>query len=73
MSDPERRAVEDRMLGATGLTAHDSSFDRNAILRAWCDALPPGAPISGSRTSPSDSSIGSRRRPCMTSFPAEAK
>jgi AAA domain/TrwC relaxase len=45
IADPERRAVEDRMLGATGLTGHDSSFDRNAILRAWCDALPPGAPI----------------------------
>ena len=42
---PERRAVEDRLLGADGLTAHDSSFDRNDILRAWCDALPAGAPI----------------------------
>ena len=45
IADAERRAVEDRMLGADGLTAHDSSFDRNDILRAWCDALPAGAPI----------------------------
>lgn len=45
MSDSDRRATEDRMLGADGLTAHDSSFDRNDILRAWCDALPAGAPI----------------------------
>ena len=28
-----------------GLTAHDSTFDRNAILMAWCDSLPAGAPI----------------------------
>jgi conjugative relaxase-like TrwC/TraI family protein len=44
-SDVERRTVEDRLLGADGLTAHDSSFNRNDILRAWCDALPAGAPI----------------------------
>ena len=45
MTDSERQAIEDRLLGAAGLTAHDSSFQRNEILRAWCDALPAGAPI----------------------------
>jgi conjugative relaxase-like TrwC/TraI family protein len=41
----ERQAVEDRLLGADGLTGHDSAFDRNDILQAWCDALPAGASI----------------------------
>ena len=41
----EQRAVEDRLLGAHGLTANDSTFDRNAVLMAWCDSLPAGAPI----------------------------
>ena len=45
ISDADRREIEDRLLGADGLTAHDSSFERNDILRAWCDALPAGAPI----------------------------
>ena len=38
LTDGERTAIEDHMLGADGLTAHDSSFNRNDILRAWCDA-----------------------------------
>ena len=37
--------IEDELLGPDGLTAHESSFDRNDILRAWCDQLPAGAPI----------------------------
>lgn len=45
MNDSKRQAIEDRLLGATGLTADESSFQRNEILRAWCDALPAGAPI----------------------------
>src|SRR5215218_10441935 len=45
ITDAQRRAVEDRMLGADGLTAHHSTFDRNDIVRAWCDALRAGAPI----------------------------
>lgn len=45
ITDGERRSIEDRLLGAHGLTAHDSSFDRNRILMAWCDLLPAGAPI----------------------------
>jgi conjugative relaxase-like TrwC/TraI family protein len=44
--DPGRQTgIEDELLGPDGLTAHESSFDRNAILRAWCDRLPSGAPI----------------------------
>jgi conjugative relaxase-like TrwC/TraI family protein len=45
MTENGRRAVEDRLLGSHGLTAHESSFARNDILRAWCDSLPAGAPI----------------------------
>jgi conjugative relaxase-like TrwC/TraI family protein len=45
ITDGERRSTEDRLLGPHGLTAHDSSFDRNGILMAWCDSLPAGAPI----------------------------
>lgn len=41
----KQRSTEDRLLSADGLTAHDSSFDRNEILMAWCDSLPAGAPI----------------------------
>jgi conjugative relaxase-like TrwC/TraI family protein len=37
--------IEDELLGREGLTAHESSFDRNDILRGWCDARPAGAPI----------------------------
>jgi conjugative relaxase-like TrwC/TraI family protein len=45
VTDGLRIEIENRMLGADGLTAHDSTFDRNAVLRAWVDALPDGAPI----------------------------
>lgn len=45
VSQQERRATEDRLLGPDGLTAHDSSFTRHQVLMAWCDALPAGAPI----------------------------
>ena len=44
--DPSRRSgIEDELLGPEGLTTHESSFDRNDILRAWCDQLAAGAPI----------------------------
>ncbi len=45
ITNAQRLSVEDRLLGANGLTAHESSFDRNDILRSWCDALPSGGPI----------------------------
>jgi conjugative relaxase-like TrwC/TraI family protein len=41
----QRNVIEDHLLGADGLTAHDSSLDRRDILQAWCDSLPAGAPI----------------------------
>jgi conjugative relaxase-like TrwC/TraI family protein len=45
--DRETQTVlEDTLLGPEGLTAHESSFDRSDILRAWCDAMPAGAPIA---------------------------
>jgi hypothetical protein len=45
LADEEKRAIENRLLGPAGLTAQDSSFDRNEILMAWCDSLPAGALI----------------------------
>lgn len=45
IAEAHRRIIEDHMLGAHGLTAQDSSFNRNDVLRSWCDALPAGAPI----------------------------
>ena len=45
ISDADQAAIEERLLGAEGLTSHDSTFDRHDILQAWCDALPAGAPI----------------------------
>jgi hypothetical protein len=45
LADEAKRTIENRLLGPAGLTAQDSSFDRNQILMAWCDSLPAGAPI----------------------------
>ncbi|MGD9795946.1 MAG: MobF family relaxase [Acidimicrobiia bacterium] len=45
ISDTGQATIEIRLLGAEGLTSHDSTFDRHDILRAWCDSLPAGAPI----------------------------
>ena len=32
------------MLGPTGLTAHATTFDKRDVIRAWCEAMPHGAP-----------------------------
>jgi conjugative relaxase-like TrwC/TraI family protein len=45
LTDAERVAVEDRLLGPDGLTRNESSFDRRDIIQAWCDSLPAGAPV----------------------------
>ncbi|MGQ0826749.1 MAG: MobF family relaxase [Actinomycetota bacterium] len=45
LSDKERDRISAEMLGATGLTARSSTFDRRHVLQAWCNALPNGAPI----------------------------
>lgn len=42
---PDTRSQVMTMLGANGLTAHRSSFDRRDVLRAWCDHLPAGLPV----------------------------
>ena len=38
--------IRSRLLGPDGLTRQASTFDRRAVLRAWCDQLPEGADIS---------------------------
>lgn len=38
--------LRDRLLGPDGLTRQASSFDRRAVLQAWCDQLPAGADIT---------------------------
>jgi len=35
-----------RLLGPDGLTRQASTFDRRAVLRAWCEQLPQGAEVS---------------------------
>lgn len=39
-------AVLAKVLGARGVTARSSTFDRRALLRAVCEAVPAGAPVS---------------------------
>jgi conjugative relaxase-like TrwC/TraI family protein len=47
MSRPaEVRAVAERVLGAGGVTARSSTFDRRTLLRAVCEAVPAGSPVS---------------------------
>ena len=41
-----KRSIEDRLLSPLGLTEHVSTFDRNGVLRAWCESLSGGAPIT---------------------------
>ena len=38
------RTIE-TLVGADGLTAHASAFDRRAVLRAWCEHFAGGAPV----------------------------
>ncbi len=44
----EERAgmITDRLLGPDGLTKQASTFDRRAVLRAWCEQLTDGADIT---------------------------
>jgi conjugative relaxase-like TrwC/TraI family protein len=41
-----RRAIEEHLAGPDGLTQRASTFDRLAVLRAWCDQLPAGAAVT---------------------------
>lgn len=40
-----RETIGVQLIGASGLTERATTFDRLAVLRAWCDQLPAGAPI----------------------------
>src|SRR5262249_46789959 len=41
-----RRQIENHLASPAGLTERASTFDRLAILRAWCDQLPNGAAVA---------------------------
>ncbi|MCZ7535218.1 MAG: AAA family ATPase [Acidimicrobiia bacterium] len=44
---PERiHEIGTRLLGPDGITRQASTFDRRAMLRAWCEELPQGAEVS---------------------------
>ena len=45
VDDSTRQSVEDHLISPAGLTENVSTFGRNDVLRAWCDALPSGAPV----------------------------
>ena len=44
-----RRHIEDHLASPAGLTERASTFDRLAVLRAWCDQLPSGAAVTRDR------------------------
>jgi conjugative relaxase-like TrwC/TraI family protein len=46
ISAHDLHVVQDRLLGPDGLTRHASTFDRDAVIRAWCELLPPGSDSS---------------------------
>jgi conjugative relaxase-like TrwC/TraI family protein len=43
---PDPRAVTATVLGASGVTARSSTFDRRALLRAVCETVPAGSPVT---------------------------
>jgi conjugative relaxase-like TrwC/TraI family protein len=43
---PDIAAVTERVLGSHGVTARTSTFDRRTVLRAVCEAIPAGAPLT---------------------------
>jgi conjugative relaxase-like TrwC/TraI family protein len=46
LTDRRRRGVERHLVGPHGLTERASTFDRRAVVQAWCDQLPTGAPVA---------------------------
>jgi conjugative relaxase-like TrwC/TraI family protein len=42
----DAKAVTSTVLGSRGVTARSSTFDRRALLRSVCEAVPAGAPVS---------------------------
>ncbi len=45
LTDEHVRTIGDRLLGPDGLTKQASTFDRRAVIRAWCAELTAGAEI----------------------------
>ncbi len=50
IANVQQRALENRMLGADGLTAHDSTFDRNDVVAPGATRSPLARRSDGSRT-----------------------
>jgi conjugative relaxase-like TrwC/TraI family protein len=46
LSSFERASAEQLMLGPEGLTEHASTFHQRDVLRAWCEQMAYGAPLS---------------------------
>jgi conjugative relaxase-like TrwC/TraI family protein len=46
LSSFERASAESLMLGPQGLTEHASTFHQRDVLRAWCEQMPYGSPLS---------------------------
>ena len=46
LTEERARIITDRLLGPAGLTKQASTFDRRAVLRAWCEQLTDGADIT---------------------------
>ena len=46
LAETDVAQVIDALLGPDGLTARASSFDRRAVLRAWCERLTAGAEVA---------------------------
>ena len=67
------RTIE-TLVGPDGLTAHASSFDRRAVLRAWCEHFAGGAPVRRIEQFADETiaapqivplRVGNRRRACI--------
>jgi conjugative relaxase-like TrwC/TraI family protein len=45
LDEQQAEQVQDRLAGPDGLTAHQSSFTRRDVIRAWCEQLQEGADV----------------------------
>jgi conjugative relaxase-like TrwC/TraI family protein len=46
VGDSELRRIAERLGGPEGLTKRWSTFSRRDVIRAWCEALPAGTPVT---------------------------
>jgi conjugative relaxase-like TrwC/TraI family protein len=60
LDGPVRRLGIETLLGPHGLTEHATVFDRRDVLRAWCEHLPHGAPVSTLEALATETSDGAR-------------